>query len=184
VSRDVHLVLALLLTGLPTAACEPVTWSFDQDGGAEVRDATALDVDSEDAVPGSDAAREPPDSGSGADDASPAPVPDADAVPEAASPCSIDSDCPLEAPLCSASGLCFRCATASDCADDGGNSRGQVCNASTGACVQCTANSDCSSGGGLPYCYSATNRCVQCLSSAQCGFESICQATHTCSKMF
>jgi hypothetical protein len=184
VSRSLFFTLVLLLTGLPTAACEPVTWSFDQDSGAEARDATAPDVDSEGAVADSNAAREPPDSGPGAD-ASPAPAPDADAVPEAASPCSIDSDCPLEAPLCSASGTCFRCATTSDCAGDGGNSRGQVCNASTGACVQCTANSDCSSASGLPYCYTATNGCVQCLSSAQCGFESICQlATHTCSKMF
>jgi Cys-rich repeat protein len=184
VSREFHFILVLLLAGLPTAACQPVTWSFDQDGSAEASDAPALDVDSEGSIPESDAARGPPDSGSGAD-ASLAPTPDAEAVPEAASPCAVDSDCPLEAPLCSASGVCFRCAAASDCAGDGGNSRGRVCNASTGACVQCTANSDCSSGSELPYCYSATNRCVQCLSSAECGFESICQlATHTCTKMF
>jgi hypothetical protein len=165
------------LTILLAAACGPVNWSFDSDAGdAEALDGPELqDASTADQRAPEDAPFE------GRSDMEAAVVVEAGPVFEASVACSVDDDCPVEAPLCGLAGTCVRCGSNADCHADAG---APACNSSTGACVECTSSSDCGNAA-LPYCDTTANRCVRCLTSAECGFESLCQiATHTCSKMF
>jgi hypothetical protein len=170
----------LLVAAAACVSCGPDTWSFDPDAGADHPDGAAVeDVGVRDAVSANDDADldlengfDPPDD-SGTDVAA--------VVPDVATPCSVDGDCPGGAPHCNQSGICDRCRSAADCASDAG---ARICNASSGACVECISSADCSVTTMRPYCDTAADRCVQCLSDTNCGFESICLAAHTCTKMY
>ena len=171
-------LLAVIVTAV---GCGPQRWSFDQDAGAQTSDAAIVtDVGDHDAALQGDSEDADFDDGSEPYDDSRI---DVGPVPDVATPCSQDSDCPDAAPHCNASaGVCARCTMDLDCASDAGP---RVCDTSTGACVECLSSADCSVGTMRPYCDTASDRCVQCLSNTNCGSESLCQlATHTCTRTF
>ena len=170
----------LLAVAATAVGCGAETWLFDPAAGADHLDgATVEDVGARDAVSAKEDAHLDLDDGFDPADDSGTDV--AAVVPDVATACSVDGDCPGGAPHCNQSGVCARCTTAADCVSDAGP---RVCSTSTGACVECISSADCSVTTMRPYCDTAADRCVQCLSNTNCGFESICLATHTCTKMF
>ena len=72
--------------------------------------------------------------------------------------CATAEDCPLERPVCSASGLCMQCAQTADCASTPGL---QKCNVQAGQCVQCLVPTDCSPTTCFDDCFTCVDyRCV------------------------
>jgi hypothetical protein len=90
--------------------------------------------------------------------------------------CADGGGCPPSAPICSARGMCIRCASDGECTT---STSGPVCSIPTGQCVQCTADRQCASP--LPRCDLTANRCVQCLGRLDCGVEQTCDpGSRTC----
>jgi hypothetical protein len=76
--------------------------------------------------------------------------------------CTSSMMCPQNAQLCTPTGACVGCTTASDCAADA-----KLCDTATQQCVECQTSGDCPTS--APFCLLREGKCAQCLSNADCG---------------
>jgi V8-like Glu-specific endopeptidase len=91
--------------------------------------------------------------------------------------CGSDSECPVAAHACLASGACGICSAGNSSACKGTT---PICNTATASCVTCVSDGQCK--GTTPACNTTTHTCVACTSDTQCkGTTPACNTTaHTC----